>query len=1077
MVNVHSATRCFHLGAFVALVLVCAAGATHAGTSAKGAEEALAQSIRAATGVTGGLVVHLGCGDGKLAAALHAATGALVHGLDTDADTVRQAQAHIRTLGLYGPVSAERFDGTHLPYADNLVNLLVAPNGWGNVPRAELMRALAPQGVAYVRQGGAWTKTVKPRPGNTDEWTHFLHDASGNAVAHDEVVGPPRRFQWVAGPRHGRSHEHTPSVEAVVSAGGRLFYIVDDAPVMSMRRAARWSLVARDAYNGVVLWKRPVAAWFTHLCGWTQGPRQLQRKLVAVAGKARSQSGADAQTGTAQPGGGDRVYVTLGFHAPLSAVDAATGTTVKVYEGTEGTEEIVCHNGILLLAVRRVTDERVAEFKNWRRLAAQKTSPLHTRDTMKPLFQRFRRTEAKAPRTVLALDADTGRVLWKKSGKDAGLRPMSLCALGDRVFYQRGRNAVCLDLKTGREVWAKPSAPMRVVCRSAVVCAGRQAITALSADTGDVLWTQKPLLHSIKDTFVINGSLWLGGFKPFDTGRKHTGPVWGPYFVTQRDLSTGKVLKHIEPDNPGHHNRCYPSKATSLYILGSRRGAEFIDLKSGECLWHSWVRGVCRYGVMPCNGLLYAPPHACGCYITAKLTGFNALAPAARDEGPGTGGVGTAPTLQRGPAYGKGGARQSSSAKATANRSAGGSEDEWPTLRHDAGRSGCTTAAVPAKLRLAWERAVGGRLTAPTVAGGTVFVASADEHRVCATDARTGEPAWTFTAGGRVDSPPTVCEGRAVFGSRDGHVYSVRTSDGALAWRLRAARSARRIVAYGQLESASPVPGSVLVRDGVVTLTAGRSSYLDGGIALHRIQLASGKVLSTTPIYSSDPDTGKQPAQYGPCAMPGALADVLTADDEHVYLRDLVFDRQGASQPKGNPHLLTLTGFLDGSWPHRSYWIYGTRCSLATGCSGRDRNLVYGRLLVFDTSTVYGYGRAKVHWSNQLEDGAYRVFARARGQKQQRWAKPMPILVRAMVLAGNVLFVAGPPAEARHVAPTPGTSHGALLIALSVADGTELARCPLGAPPVFDGMAAAHGRLYLALENSRLVCMARRGGE
>ena len=82
--------------------------------------------------------------------------------------------------------------------------------------------------------------------------------------------------------------------------------------------------------------------------------------------------------------------------------------------------------------------------------------------------------------------------------------------------------------------------------------------------------------------------------------------------------------------------------------------------------------------------------------------------------------------------------------------------------------------------------------------------------------------------------------------------------------------------------------------------------------------------------------------------MPGERWDVLSSDKEHVYLRDMVFDLNGRRADKGVPHLLALTGFLDDSWVHRSYWIYGTECSLATGCSGRARNLIYGRLLTFE---------------------------------------------------------------------------------------------------------------------------------
>ena len=44
-----------------------------------------------ATGIQGGLVVHLGCGDGKLTAALRANDSYVIHGLDADAEQVAEA--------------------------------------------------------------------------------------------------------------------------------------------------------------------------------------------------------------------------------------------------------------------------------------------------------------------------------------------------------------------------------------------------------------------------------------------------------------------------------------------------------------------------------------------------------------------------------------------------------------------------------------------------------------------------------------------------------------------------------------------------------------------------------------------------------------------------------------------------------------------------------------------------------------------------------------------------------------------------------------------------------------------------
>jgi outer membrane protein assembly factor BamB len=756
---------------------------------------------------------------------------------------------------------------------------------------------------------------------------------------------------------------------------------------------------------------------------------------------------------------GNRVYFTPGLHAPLTAVDAATGETLKVYENTLGTEEIVLHKGTLLLVVRSVTNERADELAKWVQLVRNK-SPLDKRETAEPLVKRLRSTEAKGEKSILALDADTGRLLWKKVGADAaGLRTNSLCANGDRVFYQNRRDVVCLDLETGREQWSESSVTMRMVNNGSVFCADGKTVTALSAQTGKTRWTKAASLTEIRDLFVAGGSLWVGGFKPFPAKR---GPSWGPYFATQRNLTTGEILMHVEPENPSHHHRCYSNKATDRYILGGRRGTEFIDLKSGDVLWHSWARGTCKYGVMPCNGLLYTPPHPCACYVGVKLSGFHALAPE-RIYGFAVSKSEDA-RVERGGAYDKIITRQSSI----------NNNSDWPTYRFDAQRSGSSPVTVPAALRRRWQVDVGPKLTAPTAAEGKVFVASVDEHEIRAIDADSGRSMWHFTAGARVDSPPTLYHGRVIFGSRDGYVYSLRASDGELDWRLRTARDGRRISACGQLESASPLHGSVLVRDGVVYSTAGRSSYLDGGIDLYRLESETGRILSKTPIYSPDPETGKQPAQFAPSSMPGARADILTGDESCIYLRDMVFDKRGAVLPEGKAHLFTLTDFLDDSWAHRSYWIFDKRCSISTGCSGRDRNLIFGRLLVFNESMIYGYGRKQVHWSNQLQDGAYRLFAVNRDDGKAKWSKSLKIHIRAMVMADKVIFIAGPRMETGDGQIDLNESRPAVLIAISASDGNELARYQLDSTPVFDGMAAAYGRLYVSMENGNLLCMSEK---
>ena len=62
--------------------------------SAKTAEE-----ILEAAGIKGGLIVHIGCGDGKLTAALRANDSYIVHGLDADGEQVAKARGHIQSRG------------------------------------------------------------------------------------------------------------------------------------------------------------------------------------------------------------------------------------------------------------------------------------------------------------------------------------------------------------------------------------------------------------------------------------------------------------------------------------------------------------------------------------------------------------------------------------------------------------------------------------------------------------------------------------------------------------------------------------------------------------------------------------------------------------------------------------------------------------------------------------------------------------------------------------------------------------------------------------------------------------------
>jgi SAM-dependent methyltransferase len=108
-----------------------------------------ASDIIKETGIRGGLVVHLGCGDGILTAGLRINERYLVQGLDKDATCVAKTRKLLQSKGLNGPVTADLFDGKKLPYVRDVVNLLVASD-LGDVTMDEILRVLAPEGVAFI---------------------------------------------------------------------------------------------------------------------------------------------------------------------------------------------------------------------------------------------------------------------------------------------------------------------------------------------------------------------------------------------------------------------------------------------------------------------------------------------------------------------------------------------------------------------------------------------------------------------------------------------------------------------------------------------------------------------------------------------------------------------------------------------------------------------------------------------------------------------------------------------------------------------------------------------------------------
>ena len=90
------------------------------------------------------------------------------------------------------------------------------------------------------------------------------------------------------------------------------------------------------------------------------------------------------------------------------------------------------------------------------------------------------------------------------------------------------------------------------------------------------------------------------------------------------------------------------------------------------------------------------------------------------------------------------------------------------------------------------------------------------------------------------------------------------------------------------------------------------------------------------------------------------------------------------------------------------------------------------------------------------------------------WSRNIPLTGKAMALAEDVLFVAGTPVAfpSDDLAKAYEGRMGGVLWAASAATGEKLAEYKLDAPPAWDGMAVANGRLYISLQDGRVMCMS-----
>ncbi|MFO7902352.1 MAG: PQQ-binding-like beta-propeller repeat protein [Planctomycetota bacterium] len=1009
-----------------AIAWTCLSGAHAAERVAAAGTPGPAELITTHARLAGGLCVVIGSDQAEAAIELGRTGRFLVQVLEADAEKAEETRGRIREQDLYGLVTvAPHPAGARLPFAENLANAVIVGKG-AETAMTEVRRVLAPRGVALAPPGKANAlETAGLRP--------EVLGAAANAWAIGEKPRPAEMDEWTHA-RHGPGGNAVsddlmveppervrwvagPSVEIsnVVSAAGRMFY------------GGVW---ARDAFNGLRLWEREL----------NPSP-------------ARGNHGYRHVPGSVQPVAcGERLLVVT--EGKLLALDTANGEPAQQYLEAGAPEKILAIDGRIVAIdgqTARVLDAESGSLL-WRREISDLQYPVAGDGAVFFLEGAARRGE---PMAAASLELTTGEVRWRRGQDEFPWLP-----LVRRTVVHQGSLALevstLADEKAGNAIHLVSAADGKLLFSHEFVPGTNHKKQSRAMFSDDLLWVLKRLRCEALDP------------------------------------RTGEVVR----SHPAAETHCFPPVATSRFMFSGE--LELTDLDSGDLLdGHRITKAACGRdaGWIPANGLIYTCPKHCVCW--PMLRGYVALAPASPEGGLPDELETVEFPLERGV-----------EAPASAE---GPSSDQWPTYRHNAWRSAGTPAEVPAELHTLWTAELGSRpegpiardwrenpfvrgpMTAPVIAGGLVYVARSDAHEVVALDAASGQVRWRATVQGRVDTPPTIHHGLCLFGTKAGWVYALRADDGQLVWRRRAAPGDEQIVAYGQIESPWPVAGSVLAVDDLVYFAAGRQALADGGILVFAVETATGdvrwvrRVDSLSPVHFRDyglPDGQLPRAMLYACnALEFDNIDLLHREGDAVAMSRWLFHRDTGEMELKAPEAFALLNengssvvVPRGSWtyaPRHQPRLPGGEPSMRPLVAFRD-GTVFG--VMHDMRTLYrrdfdpaGAEQFKRTWmtgwaqstNSRNEEGE--VYRSDRMAREAAWQVRVPPKqasqseIVALLAAADTLFVAG--------------SEGGLTM-VSAEDGSRLAERELPAP-IWDGMAAADGRLFVATQESTLICLGR----
>ena len=591
----------------------------------------MADEIVTRAGVTRGFCLVYGCGEGRLLYELVKRTKLRVYGYEPDAAKVARAREKLAAAGVLGVrANVFRADLDRLPCSPYVANLVVseqiAVTGRPAGSAREMLRVLRPcggvallgqpadvgktfpplaadalgqwlgdlPGAEVTRHDGVWARLVRGPLSGAGDWTHEYADAGNSGASLDRLVRAPFRLQWFGRPGMARVVDRHARAAAPLCVGGRLFH---------QGINYLWGI---DAYNGLILWERAIPGAMrrglshaaSNLCATPDalfvatGPTCL--RLDPATGRTL---GTHAPPAPAKPVWGwvatdnERLFGSSGRDTTQSthlfAIALDTGKLAWTHHAKGvNTTSLALADGRVFFLDGQPTPEEVE---------AVRQAPKHTLDDVpKPRVplpgQPYYPPSALRTdiRTLVALDAATGRVLWRA--------PMDLTAMGKciAVIYARGVLLVCANLDGTR-------------------------LAARSAADGALLWERKA--RYFRRPVVIG----------------HTAYTL-PYAF---DIRTGTLATRINPIT-GHHEPFTWSKAygcgaasASQHTMFFRTGSlGYYDLTQDMGVGNfGGLKPSCWISQIAAGGLWLAPEGSAGCTCAYPIRSSVALRPADPAEG------------------------------------------------------------------------------------------------------------------------------------------------------------------------------------------------------------------------------------------------------------------------------------------------------------------------------------------------------------------------------------------------------------------------------------------------------------